>query len=187
MKSILFLFCCSILSVSLYAQPIKGRITNQKHKGLANINVFISGSYDGGYTDSLGYYQFKTEETGQQILMVSSVGYISQQVPFEVKDSVIIDLQLVSDDNKIETVVIRPGQLSVGNQSSAVLTPLDIVTTAGSMGNIVAAIGKLPGAQIAGENGRLMVRGGDPSETQTYINGILVTQPYTASANGVPV
>lgn len=187
MKSILFLFCCSILSVSLYAQTIKGRITNQKHKGLANINVFISGSYDGGYTDSLGYYQFKTEETGQQMLMVSSVGYISQQVPFEVKDSVIIDLQLVSDDNKIETVVIRAGQLSVGNQSSAVLTPLDIVTTAGSMGNIVAAIGKLPGAQIAGENGRLMVRGGDPSETQTYINGILVTQPYTASANGVPV
>jgi outer membrane receptor for ferrienterochelin and colicin len=72
-------------------------------------------------------------------------------------------------------------------KANSVLTPLDIVTTAGSMGNIIAAMGKLPGAQIAGENGRLMVRGGDPSETQTLINGILVNQPNTASANGVSV
>ncbi|KAF5275484.1 hypothetical protein FQR65_LT16658 [Abscondita terminalis] len=50
----------------------------------------------------------------------------------------------------------------------SVMTPLEIVTTAGSMGNIIAGLATLPGAQVAGESGRLMVRGGSSSETSTY-------------------
>jgi hypothetical protein len=38
--------------------------------------------------------------------------------------------------------------------------PLDIVTTAGSAGNIIAALQTLPGTQTVGEDGRLFVRGG---------------------------
>ena len=36
---------------------------------------------------------------------------------------------------------------------------MDIVTTAGSAGNIIAALETLPGTQTVGESGRLFVRG----------------------------
>lgn len=187
MKPLIALFLFILISTSSKAQIISGKVINTKRKPISNVNVFISGSYDGASTDSLGGFSFKTETTGKRVLQFSSVGYISKSLEIEIIDSLFIEFSMAAEDNQIEAVTVRAGQLSVGNQNGAVLSPLDIVTTAGSMGNIVAALGKLPGAQIAGENGRLMVRGGDPSETQTYINGILVGQPYTASANGVPV
>src|SRR5690606_19575692 len=66
------------------------------------------------------------------------------------------------------------------------LKPLDIVTTAGSAGNIVAALQTLPGTQTVGEDGRLFVRGGEANETQTYVDGIRVAQPYGATTNNLP-
>lgn len=187
MKFWLTLFLLFIFSFSLSGQTISGKVTNQKHQGISDVNIFIAGSYDGSSSDSTGQFKFSTTTTGKQRLVLSCVGYTTQQLEIEIRDSLYFDLVMVSESNSIEAVTVRAGQISVSNQSNSVLTPLDIVTTAGSMGNIIAALGKLPGAQIAGENGRLMVRGGDPSETQTFINGILVNQPYTASANGVPV
>jgi hypothetical protein len=70
-------------------------------------------------------------------------------------------------------------------QAVAVLKPLDIVTTAGSAGNIIAAP-NLPGTQSVGEDGRLFVRGGEANETQTFVDGIRVAQPYNATIGNVP-
>ena len=44
----------------------------------------------------------------------------------------------------------------------------------------------LPGTQSVGEDGRLFVRGGEADETQTYVDGIRVAQPYGASAQNLP-
>ncbi len=63
---------------------------------------------------------------------------------------------------------------------------MDIVTTAGSAGNIIAALQTLPGTQNVGEDGRLFVRGGEANETQTFVDGIRVAQPYGASAQNLP-
>ncbi|WKK58526.1 carboxypeptidase-like regulatory domain-containing protein [Sphingobacterium sp. BN32] len=166
---------------------ISGIVLLKSKKPIFNANVFIEGSYDGANTDSLGRFSFKTSLSGAQQINVTAIGYQSKQQRIQIHDSLFLEIMLQADERAIEEVVVRAGQFKVGSQANAVLTPLDIVTTAGSMGNIIAALDKLPGAQIAGENGRLMVRGGDPSETQTYINGLRVAQPYTASANGMPV
>ncbi len=166
---------------------ISGRILQKNKKPLSAANIFISGSYDGASSDSLGFFHFSSALKGPQTLLISAVGLQPQKASIDLKDSIYLTIILQTDQQAIEEVLIRAGQFKVGQQANAALSPLDIVTTAGSMGNIIAALEKLPGAQIAGENGRLMVRGGDPWETQTYINGFRVAQPYTASANGVPV
>jgi hypothetical protein len=63
--------------------------------------------------------------------------------------------------NALDAVVITAGTLEAGDKSRvSVLKPLDIVTTAGSAGNIIAALQTLPGTQTVGEDGRLFVRGG---------------------------
>jgi outer membrane cobalamin receptor len=60
----------------------------------------------------------------------------------------------------------------------AVLKPLDIVTTAGSAGNIIAALQTYRNTKC-GEDGRLFVRGGEANETQTFVDGI--RWPYNAT------
>jgi membrane-bound inhibitor of C-type lysozyme len=44
----------------------------------------------------------------------------------------------------------------------------------------------LPGTQNVGEDGRLYVRGGEADETQTFVDGIRVAQPYGATTNNLP-
>ena len=83
--------------------------------------------------------------------------------------------------------MITAGSFSAGDKSRvSVLKPLDIVTTAGSAGNIIAALQTLPGTQNVGEDGRLYVRGGEADETQTFVDGIRVAQPYGATTNELP-
>lgn len=187
MRFILLIFLLFPYVASSQQALISGRILQKNKKPLSAANIFISGSYDGASSDSLGFFHFSSALKGPQTLLISAVGLQPQKASIDLKDSIYLTIILQADQQAIEEVLIRAGQFKVGQQANAALSPLDIVTTAGSMGNIIAALEKLPGAQIAGENGRLMVRGGDPWETQTYINGFRVAQPYTASANGVPV
>ncbi|MGN5955739.1 TonB-dependent receptor [Sphingobacterium lactis] len=178
-----------IFPLFIQAQEIslKGRVMNKKNQPLTGVNIYISGSYDGAMSDSTGRYRFETVLQGKQTLIFSLAGFKILQKELELKSDMEVNISLEPEAEMIEAVEIRAGQIQVGNKYNAVLSPLDIVTTAGSMGNIIAALEKLPGAQIAGEDGRLMVRGGDPSETQTLVNGIQVFQPYTPTANNMPV
>ena len=66
------------------------------------------------------------------------------------------------------------------------MKPLDIVTTAGAAGDFVAALQTLPGTTTVNEDGRLFVRGGDATETQVFIDGLRVFQPFNATANNIP-
>lgn len=80
---------------------------------------------------------------------------------------------------ELNMVTISAGTLETGDQrKGAVLSSLDIATTAGAVADIVAALQTLPGtAQAFGENG-LFVRGGSGAETQTYFDGMLVKNPF---------
>jgi hypothetical protein len=65
---------------------------------------------------------------------------------------------LLESSNTLDAVVISAGTMETGDKARvAVLKPLDIVTTAGSAGNIIAA--QTLGTQSVGEDGR-PVRGG---------------------------
>lgn len=182
--SLLLLFPCIVFAQTA---TVTGQVTNKSKLPIKNANIFIEGTYDGSTTDSLGHFEFTTTETGTQPIKITATGYSVQLVNIIIKEHTLINFILDKDQKTIDEVVISAGQFRVGNLSKSVLSPLDIVTTAGSNGNIIAALEKLPGAQVSGDNGRLMVRGGDSHETQTYINGIRVAQPYTNSTNGVPV
>lgn len=63
---------------------------------------------------------------------------------------------------------------------------MDLVTTAGSEGDLYKSISLLPGTQVAGADGRLLVRGGSSRESQTYIDDMYVLSPYTATSDNVP-
>ncbi|UIR55799.1 TonB-dependent receptor [Sphingobacterium sp. SRCM116780] len=187
MKFILFLLLyCSLHAVA--QTQIHGQVIDKNKKAVRYANIFIEGTYDGGTTDSLGNFVFETTESGIKILKFTAIGRESKSITIDLSQNKPILIQLDELAKQLDEVVIQAGLLQAGdNGKNTVMTPLDIVSTAGSMGNIFGALATLPGAQVAGENGRLMVHGGNASETQTYINGIRVAQPYSSSPNDVPV
>jgi len=184
------IFTCIILffTANSFAQTtISGRTVDQKGKPIAGVNIYIEGSYDGATTNENGEFLFVTTLTGDQVLVASFLIYETTKTPIYVADFEAKIIILKENINTLDAVVISAGTMESGDKARvSVLKPLDIVTTAGSAGNIIAALQTLPGTQTVGEDGRLFVRGGEANETQTYVDGLRVAQPYGASTNNLP-
>ncbi|WP_116788044.1 TonB-dependent receptor [Flavobacterium psychrotrophum] len=179
-----------LLFVTAFAQSqttISGTVTDDKGKPAAAANVFIDGTYDGGTTAADGTFSFTTDVTGSQVLVITFLGFDDARITIDVANYTAQTFKLQENVNTLDAVVISAGTFSAGdNTKVTALNALDIVTTAGSAGNIIAALQTLPGTQTVGESGRLFVRGGEADETQTFVDGIRVAQPYNATANNLP-
>ena len=184
----LFLLATIFSAQSLLAQnEISGIITDKKQQPVVGANIYIKGTYDGAVSDENGQFVFTSEKTGTQIIVISFLSFETKEISGEINDFKNLQIQLVEKFDALNAVIINAGNFEAGTASEAsVLKPLDIVTTAGSVGNIIAALETLPGTQSVGEDGRLFVRGGDASETQTFIDGLRVAQPYNASVRNIP-
>lgn len=187
MKTILTLLITFITLLSYSQTTLKGKVIDEQKNPIIAANVFLKGTYDGTITDENGEFTFKTTLSGNQILQISFISFETLIVKIEIENYQPKTFLLKDDLNTLDAVVVSAGTFKVGDNSKVtVLKPLDIVTTAGSVGNIIGALETLPGTQTVGESGRLFVRGGESNETQTYVDGIRVAQPYGATANNVP-
>ena len=187
MKTILTLLITFITLLSYSQITLKGKVIDEQKSPIVAANVFLKGTYDGTITDENGEFSFKTTSSGNQILQISFISFETLTVKIEVENYQPKTFNLKDDLNTLDAVVVSAGTFKAGDNSKVTaLKPLDIVTTAGSAGNIIGALQTLPGTQTVGESGRLFVRGGESNETQTYVDGIRVAQPYGATANNVP-
>lgn len=180
----MFLFVFGNLSAQ---QLVNGKVTDREGKPIAGTNVYLEGSYDGTTSTADGSFRFETTEKGQKTLVISYVSYVPFRREMDITEMRNLEIVLREDVQSLEAVVLSAGTFSAGDNSKAsVLKPLDVVTTAGVAGDFIAALQTLPGTQTVGEDGRLFVRGGTAEETQIFIDGLRVFQPYTASANNLP-
>ena len=167
---------------------IIGTVTDTKGNAIPGANIFIKDSYDGTTSDIDGKFSFLTNEIGEQILSVSFIGFeLSEQ---KIKLDTIerkIRVKLKETVSELKTVTIAAGAFEASDEKKIViLRPLDIVTTAGAGGDIYGALQTLPGTGVVGEKEGLYVRGGDESEARTFIDGLLVDNPYFTSVPDVP-
>ena len=176
------------ISTSIYAQnTISGKVVDAKGRAIVGANIFIEGTYDGTSSSETGDFSFETSAEGNQTLVVSFILSETSNTLIDVANFKNKTIRLRDNFNALDAVIITAGMLEAGDKARvSVLKPLDIVTTAGSAGNIIAALQTLPGTQNVGEDGRLFVRGGEPNETQTFVDGIRVSQPYGASTQNLP-
>ncbi len=187
MKTLYFLILLLLTSLGFAQNTISGAVVDEKNKPVNGANVFIDGTYDGASTDETGHFSFTTSATVNQSLVISFLAFETLKVAIDVANCQYKTFKLKESVNTLDAVVVTAGTFSAGEKSRvSVLKPLDIVTTAGSAGNIIAALQTLPGTQNVGEDGRLFVRGGEADETQTFVDGIRVAQPYGASTNNLP-
>ncbi|PRX54306.1 TonB-dependent receptor [Flagellimonas meridianipacifica] len=188
MKNLVFFLLTTLGANILSGQTvISGTVTDTKNNPIIGANVYIEGTYDGASTTENGSFDFETFEEGTQTLVISMLSY---EAHYEVGDVTYLKelkIQLREAVNSLTGVTLTAGTFEAGDNSKvSALKPLDIVTTAGAVGDFVAALQTLPGTTSVNEDGRLFVRGGDANETQVFIDGLRVFQPFNATANNIP-
>lgn len=182
----LLLTICTLASAQ--SVKIKGRILDGSKQPVIGANVYLEGTYDGASTDTLGNFSFSTAKKGQVKLVATSLGYTGfNQVINLPQDNKFFEIKLEEVASQLNEVVITAGTYQAGDRKRGVqLTSLDVLTTANSNGDFIGALNTLPGTQNVGEDGGVFVRGGDRSETKTFIDGLLVANPYTSKAPDLP-
>ncbi|KPM30236.1 TonB-dependent receptor plug [Croceitalea dokdonensis DOKDO 023] len=187
MKRLFTLLFLSMLGTGLAQTTINGMVSDTKGNPIPGANVYLEGTYDGGSTNEGGAFAFVTTETGEQTLVISMIGYESHMEIGDVSYLKNLQIKLVEAINQLNGVTLSAGTFEAGDNSKvSVLKPLDIVTTAGAAGDFVAALQTLPGTTTVNEDGRLFVRGGAAGETQVFVDGLRVFQPFNATANNIP-
>ena len=187
MKPFLLIAVFFFTLISFSQTTISGKIVDEKNNPIPNANIYIDGTYDGATSSNTGEFSFATTVEGNQTLVISALSFEQQQLAIVMNTYQNQTVILKPNTTELNEVLITAGTLESGGKSRvSVLKPMDILTTAGNPGDIVSALQTLPGTQIVGESGKLFVRGGEANETQTFVDGIRVAQPYVQTANNVP-
>lgn len=178
-----------ILSLDSFSQTrrISGRVVDENSTPLAYANIFVKGGTSAGASsDQEGNFSFTVEANANEIILCATLlGY----EPFEqvITDTLFVTVTLKISTTFIKEVVVKGvGQKIKGVSSWNRLSPIDIATTGSSAGDLYRSLQTMPGTQVQGESGRLLVRGGDSRETQTYIDDMHVLVPYTTTGANTP-
>ncbi len=165
---------------------VAGKVTSHRGEALIGVNISIVGTYNGTITDVNGEFELEIENLKGKELTASYIGYKTQVVSLDNNHKNLL-IKLSEGVASLNAVTITVGSFSADDkQRASVLEPLDIYTTAGSLGDINGALKTLPGTQSASDDGRLLVRGGAASETSVYVDGLLAAKPFTSKVPDLP-
>ncbi len=188
MKTFLIILFQFLIFFAQAQVTISGTVVTKPEKPVSGVNVFLQGTYDGTTSDSLGWFNFRTDATGEQTLIASCIGFETQAIPLKLSSNISnLKIVLVEEINELNEVTINAGTFEASDKKkSVILKPLDIALTAGANGDIFGAFGTLPGSHRVGEEGRLFVRGGESYETKTFMDGMLINTPYFSKMPDLP-
>ncbi|NNK73093.1 MAG: TonB-dependent receptor plug domain-containing protein [Flavobacteriaceae bacterium] len=191
MKTILshLLIILSFISISFVCGQtvVNGRVTDTQSNPLMGANIFLKGTYDGSSSNEEGLFSFETTEEGMHTLVVSFLTFETYSLELNVSQMVDLRIRLKEDVNTLDAVILSAGSFAAGDNSKInALKPLDVVTTASALGDFVGALQTLPGTTTIAEDGRLFIRGGQAEETQIFIDGIRVFNPFSPTTNNIP-
>lgn len=153
---------------------------------VAGATVTVRNTLDVSITDSLGIFTLVTTEKGRQVLVATAVGLDTGRSSLLLdKDTTGMLVVLHSSWRRLNTVTITAGDFSVAESGRTLLTPMDIMTTAGADADVIRTLETLPGTQQPGANTGLFVRGGDAAEAMVVIDELTVQNPFFSSLPGV--
>ena len=175
----LTLFICQIISGQTKVK-IEGKVTDDKNKALAYVNVFLLNTTDGTMSDEDGNFYFTSTLRGKAVLSASIVGYETLRQEIELNDKKIeLNIRLSEKAVNLKEAVVTGSSYGSEKEKGLVISRLDILTTPGGAADIFQSLKTLPGLTQVSESAELYIRGGDPIETLTMIDGALAYHPYT--------
>ena len=158
---------------------VTGKVTSASDPlGIPGVNIMVKGTTNGTVSDVDGVYSIDVPND-QAILVFSSIGYTTQEVP--VNGRSVIDLVLSEDvQNLDEVVVIGYGMVKKGDLTGSMTAIDSEVINVQSNSTVTRALeGLVPGLQIASIDGQpgvdtgIRVRGAG-STSQNSSNALVV-------------
>ena len=156
------------------AQTVSGKVTDENGEPLPGATVLEKGTTNGTTTDIEGSFEFNASEDAT--LIISFVGYLSQEIA--VNNRSIIDIQLKVDSEQLEeVVVVGYGTMRKSDLTGSVVKA-DIESFRESPNvNVAQSLqGSIPGLNIgqvdeAGQNPSISIRG---QSTLSGVRSVLI-------------
>lgn len=176
------IYCISPAQQDSTVKPslIKGFVRTEKNKPVEGANLVIEGTIDGMTTDEKGYFEFETQKTGSRNLIVTAVDFGEKILKIQIKEGEILelDITLSKTDYTTDEITVTASSFTSGENSRVTLTPLEITRIPGADADLYRAITTFPGSNQVDEGSRIAVRGGDPNEVLTYLDGASLYNPF---------
>ncbi|WP_165154087.1 TonB-dependent receptor [Parabacteroides sp. ZJ-118] len=150
------------VSITQQAKKVTGTVTDAKGEPLLGVNVVVKGTTNGTITDLDGKYSLEVEPNS--ILVVSYIGYVSQQIP---ASGSVVNVTLKEDTQNLDEVVV----VGYGTQQKKDITgSVAVVDTK----ELLASSGSSAAQQLQGKAAGVYVgQSGSPgSATMVRIRGI---------------
>ena len=187
MKKVLLLL---IVVISIPCRPqtftqaeaiIYGSVVDENSKSLPYVNVFILNTNIGTTTDGSGKFKLITKILGEILIKASMVGYsdFNHKLLVENQSKIELKIRLKKEIIELQESIIIGSSFGSEKNKGVVLSSQDIYTTPGGAADIFQTLKTLPGLTQVSESAQLFVRGGDPIETLTILDGATLYHPYT--------
>lgn len=200
MKTIYIIFLIIILSFVASAQQasLKGRVLDAvNNEPLPFVNVLISGTSIGTSTDMDGHFILTGLKPGFVRVEASFVGYkraVSSEVEISVARTNTIEILLEKQNEQIEEVTVTASPFRKTEESPVSLRSIgigEIEKSPGANRDISKVIQSFPGVQSTpAYRNDVIIRGGGPSESRFYLDGVevpFINHFSTQGASGGPV
>ena len=190
--SILFLLSGSTLSLQAQeARELRGRITNSSDDPLLKVQVLDQATgRQLTETGKGGEFVLTFPDSIERISLVFLAEGYQSKVMLLRPSSQIYRIILFEAQRSIEGVTVsRRRLLPISGYAplTSRFTTLDILMTPRALGDILGGLMEDPDAQSSDTDGRLSLQGGAPHESQVYIDGLRLPNPYSISSKNSSV
>lgn len=181
-KHTVFIIFFLVLATTGFAQQfayIKGRVTNEKGRGMDAVTVAVSGTGIGTSTDRKGNYELNVPANTTITIVFTYVGYETQtqslaMVPGQSKT---IDIQLEESATQLEEVTKTADRSEEAGNIKLDVSKAGLIPTVGFGSGVEALI-----KTYVGSNNELTsqynVRGGNYDENLVYVNDFEIYRPF---------
>ena len=200
MKTLKIFIFILIIPFSIFAQKasLKGRVVDAlSNEPLPFVNVVVSGTTVGTITDLDGNFLFNGLEPGFIRIEASFIGYkkaISSEIEISVANTNSIEIQMEESTEEIEEVTVTASPFRKTEESPVSLRTIgigEIEKSPGANRDISKVIQSFPGVQSTPAfRNDIIIRGGGPSESRFYLDGVevpFINHFSTQGASGGPV
>src|SRR4051812_40464706 len=159
-----FLFFLLLFSVVAYSQTVTGTVTDADNKPISKATINVKGTTRRSLTDDAG--KFSIRASGNDVLVISNVGFTSQEVGLNGQQSVNITLEIAAQnmENVVVTALgIRRETRKLGYSAETVkvneLQQSRTNNVAAALEGKVAGLDVTPPSSGAGSSTKIRLRG----------------------------
>ena len=188
---LLFLLVCSVPLQAQEAHELQGRVLNSSDSPIAKVQILDQAT---GLllteTGKGGEFQLSLPDSVERVSLVFLAEGYQSKVMLLRPSSQIYRIILIEAQRSIEGVTIsRRRLLPISGYAplTSRFTTLDILMTPRALGDILGGLMEDPDAQSSDTDGRLSLQGGAPHESQVYIDGLRLPNPYSLSSKNSSV